>query len=111
MYSIYIRKGLVLLTVLFLVFSMGPLWAGGSQEAEEAVSEEHHDEEEGHHDDHMMMSTMITITTIIMSGEMVIPHIEPADLGAGESLRVVASTSIVGDVCDRSRDPPQRWMS
>ena len=29
---------------------------------------------------------------------MAIPHIEPADLGAGESLRVVASTSIVGDV-------------
>jgi ABC-type Zn uptake system ZnuABC Zn-binding protein ZnuA len=26
------------------------------------------------------------------------PHIEPAELGAGESLRVVASTSIVGDV-------------
>ncbi|MCG8478637.1 MAG: metal ABC transporter substrate-binding protein [Spirochaetales bacterium] len=96
MYGINFRKGLALLVVLFLVFSIGTLWAGGSQETDDAVSEDHHhDEHDGHdhedhdhdhHDEHHH------------EGEMAIPHIEPADLGAGESLRVVASTSIVGDV-------------
>lgn len=87
MNGIDFKKGLLFVLVFFLVLSVGTLWAGGSKE------DEHHDEEhhegEGHHDhddEHHH------------EGEMVIPHIEPADLGAGETLRVVASTSIVGDV-------------
>lgn len=71
------RKGLAVLVAVFLVVSISPLWAAGSQEAE------HHDEEHHH------------------EGEMVMPHIEPADLGNGEALTVVASTSIVGDVVRR----------
>jgi ABC-type Zn uptake system ZnuABC Zn-binding protein ZnuA len=35
---------------------------------------------------------------------MSIPHIEPADLASGESLQVVASTSIVGDVVRQIAD-------
>ncbi len=84
----YLRKGLVLLTVMFLVFSSGLLWAGGSPESDESEVHHHDDEHDDHdHDDEQHDKE-----------GMAIPHIEPADLGAGESLRVVASTSIVGDV-------------
>lgn len=76
MRSINLKKGLGVLVALFLVVSLGRIWASGSLETE------HHGEEDAHHDE----------------GPMAIPHIEPADLAEGESLRVVASTSIVGDV-------------
>ena len=106
-----LRKGLLLLLALLLVFSIGPLFAGGASEGEEPVAEEEHDDDHDHddedhddhdhddddhdhddedHDDHDDHDHE--------DGEMSIPHIDPAGLGAGQSLLVVASTSIVGDV-------------
>ncbi len=102
MFRITINKGLALLIAMFLVFSIGSLWAGGSREADEAVGEEHHDEDHHHedadHDEHGEEHERHDHDDHDHAGEMAVPHIEPADLGAGESLRVVASTSIVGDV-------------
>ncbi len=89
MHDIHFRKGLALLIAFFLAFSVGTLWAGGSQETDQTASEDHHHDE---HDDHEHGDEHHH------EGEMAIPHIEPAELAAGESLRIVASTSIVGDV-------------
>ncbi len=78
------KKSLLFVIVFLLLLSVATLWAGGSKE-DEHHDEEHHEMEHDHEDEHH-------------EAEMSIPHIEPADLGAGETLRVVASTSIVGDV-------------
>lgn len=84
MHGLGLRKGLVLLIALFLVYTTGQLEARAAQETEEAHLDE--DEHDDHEDEHNH------------EGEMVIPHIEPASLGAGDSLKVIATTSIVGDV-------------
>ncbi len=73
-----VRKAVILVAAMTAVFTVGVAWAGGAEESDE----HHHEQEEEHHHD----------------GAMSLPHIEPADLGDGESLNVVASTSIVGDV-------------
>lgn len=105
-----LRKGLALLIVLLLVFTVGPLWAGGSQETEETHAEDHHDDDhEGeHHDDHDHEGDGHDHEghdhDHDHDGGMSIPHIEPADLASGESLQVVASTSIVGDVVRQIAD-------
>jgi len=107
MSSVYTRRGLLLLFALFLVFAIGPAWAGGAQESDGSEAEEHHHEEPSHeedhdhhdeHDDHDHGDHDDDDHDHDHDGEMSMPHIEPAELGAGESLRVVASTSIVGDV-------------
>ncbi len=74
MIGVSIKKTTVF--VLLLVFSVIAVRAGGRQEAET-----HHHDDEHHHED-----------------AMALPHIEAVDLDSGESLQVVASTSIVGDV-------------
>lgn len=101
MSSVYTRRGLLLLFALFLVFAIGPAWAGGAQESDGAEAEDHHHDEASHeedHDHHDEHDDHDHDEEHHHEGEMSIPHIEAADLGAGESLQVVASTSIVGDV-------------
>jgi ABC-type Zn uptake system ZnuABC Zn-binding protein ZnuA len=104
-----IRKTMILILAMMMVFSIGVAWAGGAAEAEsdddhhEAETEDHHDHEEAHHDDHDHDAHNDDDhhdhgEEHHHEGDMSLPHIEPADLGDGESLRVVASTSIVGDV-------------
>ncbi len=70
MINVMMKKSIVFIFAMLLVFSVAAVWAGGTDE-----SEEHHHE-----------------------GEMTLPHIDAIDLGSEESLRVIASTSIVGDV-------------
>ena len=103
MRGIDVRKGLLLLFTLLLVFAIGPLWARGGAETNETVSEEHHEEEHDHDEDHEgdHDGDHDHDHDDDHEGEMAIPHIEAADLAAGASLRVVASTSIVGDVVGR----------
>jgi ABC-type Zn uptake system ZnuABC Zn-binding protein ZnuA len=87
MINIRFRKAIMLLMIVFLVASFGPLFAAGGAETQDAV-EEHDDHDHDDHDDHDH------------EGEMMIPDIDPADL-SGNSLQVVASTSIVGDVVQK----------
>jgi ABC-type Zn uptake system ZnuABC Zn-binding protein ZnuA len=87
MINIRFRKAIMLLMIVFLVASFGPLFAAGGAETQDAV-EEHDDHDHDDHDDHDH------------EGEMMIPDIDPADL-SGSSLQVVASTSIVGDVVQK----------
>jgi ABC-type Zn uptake system ZnuABC Zn-binding protein ZnuA len=87
MINIRFRKAIMLLMIVFLVASFGPLFADGGAETQDAV-EEHDDHDHDDHDDHDH------------EGEMMIPDIDPADL-SGSSLQVVASTSIVGDVVQK----------
>lgn len=71
----HVSRGLILgLALLMALFAGADAWAGGGRE----VVDDHHD-----HDHH---------------GGMSLPHIDPVDLGAGQRLKVVATTSIVGDV-------------
>jgi ABC-type Zn uptake system ZnuABC Zn-binding protein ZnuA len=85
----YTTRGLILgLVLLMALFAGANVWAGGAQEAVDDHHDDHHHEDHDHdhdhdHDDH---------------GAMSLPHIDPVDLGAGERLTVVATTSIVGDV-------------
>ena len=94
-----IRKTMVLILAMMVAFSLGVAWAAGTAESDEdhheEEAEDHHAHEEDHHDDH---DDHDHEKDHHHEGEMSLPHIEPADLGDGESLRVVASTSIVGDV-------------
>ncbi len=104
MRAIDFRKGFALLIAILLLFTVGPLWAGGSAETDESHAEEHHDEDHEHDEDHdhdHEGEDHDHDHDHDHEGEMTIPHIEPADLAAGESLLVVASTSIVGDVVRR----------
>ena len=103
--TLSIRKTLILILSMMVIVSLGVAWAGGAGESEEHQHEEaedhHEDEHEGeHHDDHDHDADgdHDHDDDHDHEGEMSLPHIEPADLGGGESLQVVASTSIVGDV-------------
>ena len=71
--TVSIKRATVLLLVL--VFGISAVCAGG---AAEGGTHTHDDEHHGR-------------------GAMAVPHIDAVDLGSGEPLRVVASTSIVGD--------------
>ena len=100
--TLSIRKTLILILSMMVIVSLGVAWAGGAGESDEHQHEEaedhHEDEHEGeHHDDHDHADDDHDARHD-HEGEMSLPHIEPADLGGGESLQVVASTSIVGDV-------------
>lgn len=92
MSNTYSHRSLLLLFTLLLFLSIGQVWAGGSQEMDDSTVAEDHHAEESHddHDDHDEEHSH--------DRAMAIPHIEPAELSNGETLRVVASTSIVGDV-------------
>lgn len=74
------------LIALILCLIPGFIWAAGARESGPVASpEEAHEKHEAHdHDAHEHHDDL--------------PHIEPVSLGAGEKLRVVATTNIVGDV-------------
>ncbi len=82
-----VSRGLVLgLVLLMALFAGASAWAGGGQEAvDDHHDDDHHHDDHDDHDDH---------------GAMSLPHIDPVDLGVGERLVVVATTSIVGDVVE-----------
>ena len=91
-----------LMILALIAFFSTAASAGGSQEqATDHHHDDHHHEADHHHDDHDDHDHHHDDhhhDDHHHDGVMAIPHISPVSLGAGERLRVIASTSIIGDV-------------
>jgi len=87
---------LLILSLILLI--SGPVWAGGNREREaDHHHDDHHHEADHHHDDDHDHDHDHHEDHHHEDG-MTIPHISPIHIHDGEQLRVIASTSIIGDV-------------